>query len=254
MSVENQFGWYELLTTDTSVESFYKQAIGWGAQPAPDGMPYTLFTADDVPVAGMMEMPEPLRAQSIPPFWLGYVTVANLDEAVERATKLGASVMKAPMEVPGVGRFAAIVDPQGAAISMIEWTNPTGSEAPPMAIGHVGWHELATTDWQAAFDFYAAMFGWQKAEAMDMGPMGTYQMFSLGDRTLGGMMNRPPQMPVSAWGFYVSVDDIDAAHNRVVSGGGTVLQGPMEVPGGIWILQFRDPKGAFFAIVGPRKA
>jgi predicted enzyme related to lactoylglutathione lyase len=252
MSGENRFGWYELLTTDTSVENFYKQVIGWGAEPAPNGMPYTLFTTDGTPVAGMMEMPEPLRAQGIPPFWLGYVAVANLDEAVEKATSLKAQVMKAPMEIPGVGRFAALVDPQGAAISLIEWANPTGSEAPPMAVGHVGWHELATTDWQAAFEFYSAMFGWQKSDAMDMGEMGTYQIFSHGDRPIGGMMNRPSQMPVSAWGFYVSADNIDAAHDRVVANGGTILQGPMEVPGGMWIVQFRDPKGAFLATVGPR--
>jgi predicted enzyme related to lactoylglutathione lyase len=97
------------------------------------------------------------------------------------------------------------------------------------------------------------MFGWEKGEAMEMGEMGTYQIFKRGDVSLGGMMNRPPQMPVSAWQYYLNVADIDAATDRVKAAGGAVMMGPMQVPGGDWVIHGRDPQGAVFALFGKKK-
>ena len=74
----------------------------------------------------------------------------------------------------------------------------------------------------------------------------------LGGDPIGGMFNRPAEVPVTFWLYYFNVDDIDAAVRRVEAGGGKVLNGPMEVPGGAWIIQGQDPQGAMFALVGPR--
>ena len=124
----------------------------------------------------------------------------------------------------------------------------------PGTPGYVGWHELCATDWQKAFEFYAAMFGWQKGEPVDMGEMGIYQLFTTagGSMPIGGMFNKPPSMPMPFWLFYFNVDDIDAALTRVQSGGGKLLNGPMQVPGGDWIVQCLDPQGAMFALLGKR--
>ena len=148
-----------------------------------------------------------------------------------------------------------IADPQGAALALFRGTPggpdqpPSGPGAPP---GRIGWHELLATDWEAAFPFYAALFGWRKAEAVDIGPMGTYQLFSAGGAPVGGMFTRPPTVPVPFWLYYITVGGIGAAAGRVTEAGGQILMGPMEVPGGGWILQGLDPQGAVFALLGTR--
>jgi predicted enzyme related to lactoylglutathione lyase len=121
----------------------------------------------------------------------------------------------------------------------------------------MGWHELMTTDWEAGLAFYGELFGWQKADAMDMGPMGTYQLFADSREkdcgAVGGMMNLLPNLPRPVWGFYFIVDAIDPAVERVKEGGGQVLNGPMEVPGGAWIINAVDPQGAHFSLVGAKR-
>jgi predicted enzyme related to lactoylglutathione lyase len=66
---------------------------------------------------------------------------------------------------------------------------------------------------------------------------------------MGGMMDKPAGVPAPVWNFYVNVDGIDAAVERIQSAGGQVLMGPHEVPGGSWIVQATDPQGAAFALV-----
>jgi predicted enzyme related to lactoylglutathione lyase len=121
-----------------------------------------------------------------------------------------------------------------------------------MAPGSIGWNELAATDMPAAWPFYAAMFGWTKAEAMDMGPMGIYQIFATNGIACGGMMTRPEGVPGPYWAYYISVPDIDAAVARATGAGARIMNGPMEVPGGAWVVQALDPQGAMFAMVGMR--
>eukprot|EP01035_Chromulina_nebulosa_P004335 gene4335-5921_t len=100
--------------------------------------------------------------------------------------------------------------------------------------GHGGWNELHTTDWKAAFDFYAKHFGWGKSMEMDMGPHGIYLLFNTGGDAIGGMMNSP-NFPRPAWLYYICVSDIDAAHARIEANGGKVVLPPTQVPGGGWI-------------------
>jgi predicted enzyme related to lactoylglutathione lyase len=86
-----------------------------------------------------------------------------------------------------------------------------------------------------------------------MGGMGTYQIFSTKGQQSGGMMKKMDQEPVAHWLYYISVDAIDAAQERVKSAGGQVIHGPMEVPGGAWIINGLDPQGAVFALVAPKR-
>lgn len=251
---QGEFTWYELMTTDTeAAKAFYGDVMGWGNRtPEASIIPYTLFTVNDVPSSGLMDLPKELRTMGVPPNWVGSIYVDDVDGAASKAASLGAEIKCQPMDIPDVGRFATIADPTGAVVVLLQWRMAGGTpEADMMSIGRVGWHELITSDWPRAFGFYQAMFGWEKAEAMDIGEMGTYQLFRLGDRMIGGMMNRPPQMPVSAWLFYVNVPAIDAAVERAMAGGGKLLNGPVQVPGGSWVAQCMDPQGAVFAMVAP---
>jgi len=242
--------WYELMTTDPSAaETFYKKVIGWTSAPfegSPD--PYTLFKrSGDVQVAGLMKRPD---GMNMPPFWAMYVAVPKLEEAVAHIKRLGGSELSEVIEVPTIGRLQMLKDPQGAAFYIIQ---PAPREERPEAapqIGEASWHELMTTDADAAMKFYSEVFGWQPSEVMDMGEMGKYHMFNRPIGMIGGMMNKPPAMAnvPSYWGIYFLVSDINAAIERVKTSGGQILNGPMEVPGGDWIVNAMDPQGAAFSL------
>src|SRR5258705_3672970 len=122
---------------------------------------------------------------------------------------------------------------------------PVAPETP----GRIGWHELASNDWEKGYAFYNALFGWQKADAMDMGAMGTYQIFSTGGPPVGGMFNKPPGVPAPFWLFYFNVGDFDAAVEGLKAGGGTVVHGPMGVPGGSLDVHGHEPQSAMCALV-----
>lgn len=248
------FVWYELMTTDlAAAEAFYRGVIGWNAETIEGTCPYTLVGPGEARIAGMMTLPDEVKAMGVPPCWTGYIGVANVDDAAAALAQAGGRIRRPADDIPGIGRFAVVADPQGGVFILF---TPTGGERPPAdcrSPGFVGWHELNTTDWEHAFDFYAGQFGWTKADAIDMGPMGTYQLFAAGGTAIGGMMNAAPGAPAPCWLFYVNVPAADAAVARVTELGGEVLFGPQPVPGGSWILNCRDPQGAAFALVAPQR-
>jgi uncharacterized protein len=251
-----KFVWYDLLTSDVNAaESFYAKVIGWEAKDAGvPGRPYTLLSAGPVMVAGVMPVPADGPAAGARPVWTGYVGVDDVDAYAARIKAAGGSICRAPEDIPHVGRFAIVADPHGATFALFSAASePPPTPEPGATPGRIGWHELYAGDLDSDFAFYSDLFGWNKTEAMDMGPMGTYQLFSMGDSPTGGMMNRPPHIPAPFWLFYFNVDAVDAAVERVKEGGGQVMNGPMQVPGGSWIVQAADPQGAMFAFVGTQR-
>lgn len=249
-----RFAWYELVTTDAqAAKVFYSSVMGWGALDASvPGAAYTLFTAGGALVGGLMELPADAREMGANPSWLGYVGVDDVDAAADRVTRLGGTVLVPPTDIPDVSRFAIFTDPQAARLAVLRWLQPR-PEQPAMLddIGRVGWHELLAADWEKALAFYSEIFGWQRADA-DVGEMGTYQLFSAGGQTIGGMLTKPPTIPAPFWLYYFNIEDLDAAAQRVQAGGGEIVDGPFEVPGGSWIVQCTDPQGAMFALEGTR--
>lgn len=251
------FIWCELMTTDMdAAEAFYKAVVGWTAADSghPD-MPYTVVSASGRGVGGIMMLPDGARQAGLGPGWIGYIGVADVDAAAARVKDARGTIHKPPTDIPDVGRFAIVADPGGAMFALM---TPSSDEKPapaaPDTPGLVGWHELYAADGEAAaFAFYSGQFGWTQADTMDMGPMGIYRIFADNGVPIGGMMNKPADMPAGAWQYYFNVDGIDAAAERVTSNGGQVLMGPHEVPGGSWIIQAKDPQGAMFALVAPRR-
>jgi predicted enzyme related to lactoylglutathione lyase len=197
-----------------------------------------------------MPISDEAKAMGAPPNWLVYIGSSDVEAAVRDATSLGGKVLKAPSDIPTIGRFAVLQDPQGAAFAVFSpKQSPTGPDRAP-EIGGFSWHELATTDASAAFSFYQRLFGWEATSSMDMGPeLGTYQMFGTGGRQQGGIFTRPKQMqgPV-AWLSYVRVPDAKKSPDAIKKAGGQVINGPQEVPGGDWIVQGLDPQGVMFAV------
>jgi uncharacterized protein len=251
-----RFVWYELMTTDIeTAKAFYANVVGWGTRDASaSGLAYRLFTAGDSPVTGLMNVPEGARRTGVTPQWMGYVGVDDVDAAVDRIKQLGGAVYVPPTDLPNISRFSVVADPQMATLALVKGQNSGRAQFAELgAPGRVGWHELLATDWEKAFAFYGELFGWQKADS-HTGEMGTYQGFSAGGKTIGGMLNKPATLPLPFWLYYFNIDDVQAAAKRVEAAGGQILYGPTAVPGGAWVVHCTDPQGAIFALLDRRKA
>lgn len=257
-----KFFWYELMTSDPQAAlAFYGDVLGWTSQPFGGERtddPYHVVSGSAGAVGGVMAIPAEAKDCGMAPWWGGYMGSADVDADAQRLGAAGGKVMRPAEDITGVGRFAVMADPGGALFMLLKGSSDEGMEAAsPMAPGHVGWHELYAGDFDKDLAFYTGQFGWTTGDAMDMGEMGSYQLVSqtgggdFQDMT-GGIMPCPKEMPRPAWLFYFVVDDIDMSVEKVKAGGGTVLNGPTEVPGGGWIIQASDPQGAMFAVVGSK--
>jgi predicted enzyme related to lactoylglutathione lyase len=249
----SRFVWYELMTPDVrAAAAFYSEVVGWKADHSDPQ--YTLLKIGDAQVAGMMETPAELKAMGVPPAWSGYVMVDDVDAAEARILQLDGKVLRPGSDIPEVGRFAVVADPQGAAFLLFK---PARTDPPPMpapdAPGTTGWHELRAIDGAAVWSFYATLFGWTKGEALDMGPLGAYQLFEIEGVPSGAIMTQEPDAPTPGWRYYFRVDAIDGAAQRLARLGGQVTMGPHQVPGGNWVLHGRDPQGALFALMSMTK-
>jgi len=248
-----RFVWYELLTTDiAAAKAFYGSVVGWGVQDAstPE-FTYTLFTAGHAPVGAFMDLPPDARKMGATPRWVGYVAVDDVDQTAGRIRSRGGAIYVPPTDT-NIGRISVVADPQTATLALVNGLKP-GRPAPAGlgAPGHVGWHELLAADCAAAFAFYRELFDWQPA-APEIGLMDSYQLISSGGQTIGGIFTKLPRAPVPFWLYYFNIGDIDVATQRVKAGGGRIVQGPVELPEGSWIVRCIDPQGAMFALQGTR--
>ena len=251
-----RFVWYELVTTDVkAATAFYTKVMGWGAWDASvPGKAYILFGDGKGSISGLMQLSDDAKQMGVRPSWVGYVGVNDVDATAARVARLGGSVDVPPTDASGVSRFSIFTDPQAVRLALFKWLQPgqqqyAGLDAP----GRVGWHELLAADREQAWAFYRALFGWRQEDA-GAGEADTYRLFSAGGLTIGGMLTKPVAVPAPLWLYYFNVGDIDATAQRVTAGGGEILDGPFEVPGGSWIVHCADPQGAVFALEGMRKS
>ena len=190
--------------------------------------------------------------------WAGYLEVDDVEESIQAVEQSGGRVLMGPTDVPDVGRLAYVADPQGASFYLIhtQFGQPSQSFAhTDPRVGHCAWNELAAADPEGALAFYAEAFGWIVSERMDMGPIGEYLMLKNGetrDFMFGAVMKKPDQVPMSMWSFYFRVPSIDTAVRYLDDNAATIVNGPMEIPGGEFSLNAVDPQGAFFALVGQK--
>jgi predicted enzyme related to lactoylglutathione lyase len=250
-TTRGRFIWHELLTTDPEgAQQFYRKTVGWGTQPyVGSDPPYTMWLNGEKPVGGIMPMPPQATQSGGSPSWLTYLSTPDVDDTVARAQNLGATVHVQPRDIPEVGRFAVLGDPQGAMFAVYTPENSTGSDDETPGPRDFSWHELSTSDPEAAWKFYSELFGWEEISSMDMGEAGgLYRMYGHDGVMYGGMYKstQPGEQP--AWLHYVGVDNADEAVERVKQAGGQVVNGPMDVPGGDRIAQCVDPQGAMFAV------
>lgn len=248
------FVWHELMTSSPdAAASFYGKVLGWKTQAFPQDPSYRLWMAGRSSIAGLMAIPDQAKLAGSPPHWLSYIGVSNVDATVRQATGLGAQVHVPAQDIPGAGRFAVLMDPQGATFAVY---TPPSSGGDPSGVTAFSWHELATTDYQAAWRFYRALFGWRETSSVDMGAQGVYFMFGVDDKQpIGGIYNKPPEVPAPNWLPYIAVPSADDIAAKVKRAGARIIFGPMEVPGGDRVVAFLDPQGAQIAAHAvPKKA
>lgn len=246
--------WVDLGTPDIpGAIRFYNSVFGWDAEDTgPDGGGYQMLRKDGKYVAGLGPATNPG-----PPYWTTYVSVADLDDAVNRIEKEGGNILMPPVDVLDAGRMAIAVDPTGAAFA----TWQPGAHIGAGLIDEPGslcWTELNTRDTSTAASFYTAVFGWGTktsshdggSEASGGGGM-TYTEFQVGDRSVAGMMAMAPDMPAdvpSHWLVYFAVEDCDAAVERIKAAGGGEVTPTMDIDVGRFAV-VHDPKGAVFAVI-----
>ncbi len=256
--------WYELLTTDAeAATSFYGSVLGWKVAPKaadlpPDGRDYRMIGRDDGGQAGgVMQLSDAMCASGARATWLTYLYVKNVDAACAAITADGGRVHMPKISLP-VGDIAMVADPMGTVFYVMTPIPPHGkpdavSDAYDRAgIQRVRWNELASPDLAKAKSFYAKNFNFTFNEVMPMVEMGDYCFIDHGGRRLGAIMQQPPGSPPAAWLFYFGVKSVMVAKRAVEKGGGKLLYGPMEVPGGEWVFAATDPQGVAFGIAGAK--
>ena len=114
------FSWNELMTRDPeAAATFYGALFGWTFETMNMGMVYRVIKAGGTSVGGVMGLPP--GGDAMPPVWGSYVTVTDADDAARRCAELGGKVLHGPADIPSVGRFAVLQDPQGAVINVIAY-------------------------------------------------------------------------------------------------------------------------------------
>lgn len=246
--VQTQVGrvvWHELMSTDVEkAKSFYTELLGWEINVwKPGEFDYSMIHQNEQDHGGFFQLEE----SGAPSHWIAHVQVEDVDEAIARAEKLGGKVHTGPIDVPEVGRFAAIGDPQGGVISAY-----TPETQGPQAEGTFLWDEFMTDDVEGARRFYTEVFGWTTKD-MDMGENGIYTIFQRGgEAQTAGLMAKPPGVEAPPhWVTYLATDDVDATVEKATKLGGMTYASPFDVPTIGRIAVLADPTGAVFGLFKP---
>lgn len=241
----SRFVWRDLMTTDEAAsKAFYQSLFDWGTDVSDMGEfgEYVSFKAGSESLGGVVHLD--LDA-GMPSHWISYISCDDVDVFCAKATDMGATIGVPPMDIPGVGRFAVVADPQGVYFSPFQDTS--GSEESADADGPVVWNELMTTDLEAATAFYSAMFGWT-TQVVDMGT-GPYTIFMDGDVMVAGAGQTNDEMPTAGWVIYFGTENADGTVASISDLGGTVLFPVMDVPSVGRMSWAIDPTGAMFAVM-----
>ena len=191
-SLRGRFLWHELVTADLKAAGrFFTKIADWKTEGWDQNPDYQMFVAKTGPMAGLAVLDAQSRAAGARPHWLTYIGSPDAAETGRQAVALGGRILKPLTELPPVGKWVVLQDPQGAVFAAFTPSQPPTAPEHPVELGDFSWHELATSDWKAAFEFYKKLFGWQETSAMDMGPdLGMYQMYGRGGAPLGGHLQQ----------------------------------------------------------------
>lgn len=238
--------WVDLQTTDPdAAKSFYGQLFGWryDDMPMPQGPVYSMAVKDDGVVAAIVPQSPDMAAQGVPPTWNTYLAVDDVDAVAARVEPAGGKLLMAPFDVLEAGRMAVVMDPTGAVVALWQAKAHIGATRLNEP-GTVTWNELMTDNESAAVAFYQRVVG-LTTSTIEFGE-GTYTIFTSGEDTVAGTCPAPPGVP-NHWHVYFAVEDVSETARRATELGGTVVNGPMDIPIGTMAV-LRDPQGGVFSV------
>ena len=213
---------------------------------------YHMQTINGLPACSMYQQGEEERSQGVPPHWNIYFTVENVDQTIGTVGQNGGQVVFGPHDVFEAGRMAMCQDPQGAFFAIWQPNQHIGARI-KQETGAMFWHELLTTDQNAAIDFYVAALGVERGSVMQPHQ---YAMVNAGGTKVAGIMQITPEMGEFPphWTVYFGVENADEAVAKAQSLGATVYVPATDIvptEGQPPIGRFAalgDPQGATFSI------
>jgi predicted enzyme related to lactoylglutathione lyase len=230
----------DLLTENAvTAAAFYGELFGWDVEKVREDSYAIHHQGRLIASISRVDSADPGVNES---FWLVGIAVADLDKAVNAATRLGAEVREPVTIVEGYGRFAVIADPQGAPVMLIEQGSiPIGGTTGP---GSWVWAELWTRDVDAAADFYAKVIGYRQTEVERRDEK--YHVFKFGEEIRAGLVKIPTELEnvEPGWAAYVGVENLANTLARVRELGGRVIFASEDNP----------VRGAVALIAGPAGA
>ncbi|HEX4438864.1 MAG TPA: VOC family protein [Thermoanaerobaculia bacterium] len=250
-SSPGKFVWHDLTTDDPAAcKKFYSALLGWQFVDATVlGRPYTVARIGKTPVGGI-HAPNPDRAGKTPSHWLSYMSVADVDAAVEKTKAGGGGVLAGPMDIDAHGRAAVLRDPQGAPFGLVRLAagDPTEPAAP--VEGTFFWNEYLTHDLDATMAFYNALVPFEMTVSKSESGASYAVLKRGGGQAHAGVFRLPDskkEVPPN-WLPYVFVTDPAGLAARVASLGGRVLLEPHPDVRKGSLAVVADPTGAVFAL------
>lgn len=242
-----KFIWHDLITDDVNqARRFYSGVLGWAFEDTthPHGGDYTLILHGERFVGGIVELEDPSGAEYSR--WLGYLSVADVDRAAEFTQNQGGKLVAGPLDLGGIGRAAAIQDPQNAVVGLLQSDHGDPDDSLQAGPGLVVWNELLAKDDAAAVAFYVSMAGLTARQQPRAG--GVYHVLESQQQMRSGVMQRPADDVEPFWLTHFGVDDVVAATRKAEELGGRVILKPGEdFRNGLQSVVV-DPTGAIFAL------
>lgn len=247
------FCWVELMSNEIAqARHFYSSLFSvWQVQVNQfDYGDYTIFYHEEMFVAGLTDLNEAINQQGVQPSWNSYLRVGNVDEIVDKAKQLGASVIKEPYDVFQFGRGAVITDPCGALFYLWQSTPDDEQFLDQSMQGAFCLQELLTTDFDLSLSFYTQLFGW-KFDHQAFNDGSRYIRFWNNGRCVAVMREMPKSLVHTSayWKVYFAVDDCDQFVSHALNHGARVMLDPKPVFDGARYATFQDPQGATFSAV-----
>jgi len=242
--------WFELGTTDQKGgNQFYTSLFGWSVSDNPIGPDqfYSTYRKDGSAVGAAYTLSPEMQAQGVPPHWVVYFAVKDVDAVVAKIPQLGGAVIQPAFDVMELGRMAVVRDPTAALFCLWQAKQHSGAEVFG-EMNTICWTELATRDTEKAKRFYSDLFGWTTKDSTGGQP---YTEFAVAGRGTGGIL------PIEDswgdvkpfWSIYCRVDDCEAMAEKIKQQGGQVKHPPFDVPQVGRMAVVADPQGAIFQII-----
>jgi predicted enzyme related to lactoylglutathione lyase len=242
-----KFVWHDLMTDDLeAARTFYSGLLGWTFEETrhPNGGDYTLILSDGQLVGGMVQLADPEGAEYSR--WVGYLSVPDVDSAADFTVAEGGTVVAGPLDLPGIGRAAAIQDPQGGVVGLLRSNPGDPADSVVPGVGQVVWNEMLAADEKAAAAFYERISGARVKAVERRG--GEYIVLQSQERDRAGFMARPAEDVDPFWLTHIGVADPAAAASRVSALGGEVLLPPSADLRDGTLAVVIDPNGAILAL------